>query len=130
MKTQLGPAEGRVAFVEMFRALKDEFLPDLEVLDEGGYWETRDLAELVQKRSFFATPIEQLAEGLRQRRLTREAAEDPEILHRRIERVAELVHRNLRRPAELPPVWMTPDRFANTSSGRGYALELEWAAIE
>ena len=50
-KTQFGPVEGHVALVEMLAALKREFLPDLEVSDDGGYWETRDLAELVRKRS-------------------------------------------------------------------------------
>ncbi len=109
VKTQFGPVEGHVALVEMFAALKQEFLPGLEVLDEGGYWETRDLAELVQKRSFLAEAIDKLAEGLRHHGLSREAAEDPEILMRRIERVAALVHRNLRRPAEHPPVSFEDD---------------------
>ena len=52
VKTQFGPIEGHVALVEMFAALKREFLPDLEVSDEGGYWETRDLAELTRRHSF------------------------------------------------------------------------------
>src|SRR5438128_4399057 len=39
-KTQFGPIEGHVALVEMFTALRREFLPDLEVNDEGRYWET------------------------------------------------------------------------------------------
>ena len=51
IKTQFGPVEGHVALVEMLAALKREFLPDLEVSDDGGYWETRDLAELVRKHS-------------------------------------------------------------------------------
>src|SRR5205823_206009 len=38
IKTQFGPVEGHVALVEMLAALKREFLPDLEVSDEGGYW--------------------------------------------------------------------------------------------
>src|SRR5919201_5689402 len=50
-KTQFGPIEGHVALVEMLAALRHEFLPDLEVSDEGGYWETRDLAELARRRS-------------------------------------------------------------------------------
>ena len=44
VKTQFGPVEGHVALVEMLAALKCEFLPELEVSDEGGYWETHDLA--------------------------------------------------------------------------------------
>jgi hypothetical protein len=104
IKTQFGPVEGHVALVEVLAALKREFLPDLEVSDEGGYWETRDLAELVRKRSGIQRAIDGLAQGLRRHGLSREAAEDPTILLRHIERVAEHVHRILRRPAEHPPV--------------------------
>jgi hypothetical protein len=103
-KTQFGPVEGHVALVEMLAALKREFLPDLEVSDDGGYWETRDLAELVRKRALIQEAIDGLAEGLRRHGLSREAAEDPSILLRHIERVAEKVHRNLRRPEEHAPV--------------------------
>jgi hypothetical protein len=109
IKTQFGPVEGHVALVEILAALKREFLPELEVSDEGGYWETRDLAELVRKRSLIGNAIDGLAEGLRRHGLTREAAEDPGILLRHIERVAAKVHRTLRRPAEHPPVELGDD---------------------
>src|SRR5438132_11991476 len=46
-KTQFGPLEGHVALVEILRALKREFVPDLEVSDDAGYWESGDLAELI-----------------------------------------------------------------------------------
>jgi hypothetical protein len=104
VKTQFGPVEGHVALVEMLAALKREFLPDLEVSDEGGYWETRDLADLMRKRTLIERAIGGLAEGLKRSGLSHEAAEDPEILLRHVERVAEQVHRVLRRPAEHPPV--------------------------
>jgi hypothetical protein len=102
-KTQFGPLEGHVALVEMFQALQSEFMPELEVLDEGGYWETRDLAELERRRRFLKQAIDGLAEGLQRHGLSREAAEDPDILCKRIERIAAQVHRILRRPAEHPP---------------------------
>jgi hypothetical protein len=105
-KTQFGKVEGHVALVETLEALKREFLPDLEVCDDGGYWETRDLAALVGKRELIQGAIDGLAEGLRHYGLSREAAEDPEILLRHIERVAAQVHRVLRRPSEHPPVTM------------------------
>jgi hypothetical protein len=109
VKTQFGPVEGHVALVEMLAALKREFVPDLEVSDDGGYWETRDLAELVRRRSLTKGAIDGLAQGLRRHGLSREAAEDPSILLRHIERVAERVHRMLRRPAEHPPVELEDD---------------------
>jgi hypothetical protein len=109
VKTQFGPVEGHVALIEMLRALKREFLPDLEVSDDGGYWEKRDLAELVRLRALTQEGIDGLADGLRQYGLSSEAAEDPAILLRHVERVAEYVHRTLRRPAEHPPVAFEDD---------------------
>jgi hypothetical protein len=116
VKTQFGSVEGHVALVEMFTALKREFLLDLEVSDEGGYWETRDRAELIRKLELINRAIGALAEGLRQYGLTREAAEDPSILLRRVERVIEQVHRNLSRPAEHSPV-----AFGQDEDGGGAA---------
>jgi hypothetical protein len=104
VKTQFGPVEGHVAIVEMLAALRREFLSDLEVSDDGGYWETRNLAELIRLRSLTQAAIDGLAEGLRRHGLSREAAEDPDILRRHVERVAEHVHRTLGRPSEHPPV--------------------------
>jgi hypothetical protein len=116
VKTQFGAVEGHVALVEIFTALKREFMPDLEVSDEGGYWETRNLAELVRKRALIEGAIEGLAEALNRYGLSREAAEDPDILIHRIERVAALVHRNLRRPAEHPPVEFGDDNDSGVAA--------------
>jgi hypothetical protein len=112
VKTQFGPLEGHVALVEVLTALRREFLPDLEVSDEGGYWQTRDLAELARRRSGLRTAGQGLAEGLRRHGLSREAAEDPDLLLRHVERVAAQVHRILGRPAEHPPVAFPDDEGA------------------
>ncbi len=104
VKTQFGTLEGHVALAEMFRALKAEFFPDLEVRDEGGYWENRDLRELAQKRDFLQSAIRMLGEGLEKYGLTAEAAEDPEILTARIAQVAQMVQDVLKRPSEHPLV--------------------------
>jgi hypothetical protein len=108
-KTQFGPLEAHVALVEMLAALRGEFLADLEVSDEGGYWETRDLAELARRHTLVQRGIDGLDEGLRRHGLSREAAEDPAILLQRIDRIAGQVHRVLRRPAEHPPVTFPDD---------------------
>ncbi len=104
VKTQFGPVEGHVALVELLAVLKREFFPNLEVRDEGDYWQTRDLAGLTVKFRLVQAAIEGLADGLRRHGLSPEAAEDPEILLARVERIAQLVHRTLKRPAEHPPV--------------------------
>jgi hypothetical protein len=104
VKTQFGSVEGHVALIELLAALKDEYFPDLKVSDEGNYWETRDLDNLVRKFSQVQTAIDGLAEGLRQSPLSSEAAKDPSIVARRIERVARLVQQTMARPPEHPPV--------------------------
>jgi hypothetical protein len=109
VKTQFGPIEGHVALVELLAGLKKEFIPDLEVMDEGGYWESRDLGALRQKMEFLGRAINLLAGELANDRLSPEAREDPEILATRIERLAGEVHAILSRPAEHPPVHFPDD---------------------
>jgi hypothetical protein len=109
VKTQFGPIEGHVALVELLAALKAEFIPDLEVSDEGGYWERRDLNELRQKTAFVGQAIDALADALANDRLSPEAAEDPNILATRIERLARNIHATIARPAEHAPVQFPDD---------------------
>jgi hypothetical protein len=109
VKTQFGPIEGHVALVELLAGIKKEFAPDLEVMDEGDYWECRDLARLQQKLTFLQQAIDSLANALESDRLSPEAREDPEILATRIERLARKVHATLSRPAEHPPVQFPED---------------------
>jgi hypothetical protein len=52
VKTQFGSLEGHVALIELLDALKKEFIPNLEVTDEGGYWEGRDLSQLLDEVVF------------------------------------------------------------------------------
>ena len=125
-KTQFGPLEGHVALVEMFAALRREFLPDLEVSDEGGYWDTRDLAELARRRELLHEAIAGLADGLQRHGLSREAAEDPDILLRRIERVAAQVHRILQRPSEHAPVTFPDEDAAPGGEQDPEATEALW----
>ena len=126
VKTQFGSVEGHVALVEVLTVLKREFFPDLEVSDEGNYWETRDVARLASQFKLVQSAIDGLAEGLSRHGLSSEAAEDPEILLARIKRVAELVHRTLSRPAEHPPVsWddaIVPDDGDTDDASRWNAL--------
>ena len=104
IKTQFGPIEGHVALVELLAALKKEFAPNLEVNDEGGYWEHRDLHRLRKKHSFLNSAIDGLAEAIDNDRLSPEAREDPAILAMRVERLARKVHETISRPAEHPPI--------------------------
>jgi hypothetical protein len=109
VKTQFGPIEGHVALVELLDAIKKEFAPNLEVSDEGGYWESRDVNELRQKIEFLNHAMDVFANALENDRLSPEAQEDPEILATRIERLARKVHETISRPAEHAPVHFPDD---------------------
>lgn len=128
VKTQFGPVEGHVAIVEVLAALRREFFPNLEVSDEGGYWQTRDLAALRDRMKHVQSAIDGLADSLRQHALTAEAAEDPEILMTRIARVAQLVQRTLGRAAEHPPVDWGDDDSEDDFDGAADGTEAQWDA--
>lgn len=121
VKTQFGSVEGHVIVVQLLKYLKGEFFPDLEVSDEGEYWETGDAKLLAGKMSFLGEMINQLADKLRKYPLSLEAAEDPDILIHRIERVAQQVHASLARPPEHPPV-----DFDEEAGYRGEVDERAW----
>jgi hypothetical protein len=69
-----------------------------------------------------------MTDGLERHGLSREAAEDPDILVKRIERVAAQVHAILARPAEHPPVTFSDDEsFGNSLDPE--TTEKEWADL-
>jgi hypothetical protein len=95
VKTQFGRPLGHVAIIHVLDALKQKYFSNLSIMDEGGFYETRDFNELCKKMNFLGQAIKSLAEGLRNNGLSHEAAEDPNILASRIERIAALVQRKL-----------------------------------
>ena len=109
VKTQFGSAEGHVMLVELLAYLKQEFFPDLYVYDESGYWQDRDFSALVRKLAETHAILDVLAEGLRTTSLSAEAAEDPQIVAARVERIARQVHEALSRPPEHAPVHFEDD---------------------
>lgn len=95
VKTQFGSLQGHVAVVSLLDALRSEYFSDLEVSDESGYYEHRDPRELARKLNSLGSAILALGEALEGSALSPEAAEDPEILAARIQRVAELVSQKM-----------------------------------
>lgn len=108
-KTQYGSPVGHVAIIELLRALKAEFIPELHVSDEGDYWETENLRNLAQKLGYLNRVIDSVSAGLTEHPLSSEAAEDLDILTTRIERVVRIAHQTISRPAEHPPVGPVAD---------------------
>lgn len=95
VKTQFGSPQGHIAIVHLLSALKQRFISNLEVLDEGDYYETRDIQQLTDKMDAVQSAIETLADGLRRFSISPEALEDPDILATRIERIAQQAWQSL-----------------------------------
>ncbi len=95
VKTQFGSLQGHIAIIHVLDALRQRFFSNLEVSDEGGYYENRDVNHLAHQMQMLRKAIRSMAEELRQTGLSSEASEDPSILATRIERIATLVHQSI-----------------------------------
>jgi hypothetical protein len=76
VKTQFGKIETHLWIVGLLRYLKAKYLPDLEVSDEGEYWETGNFAVLDERRNFLASKIAEIADGLSKLESRAETPED------------------------------------------------------
>lgn len=92
VKTQFGSMQGHIAIVLVLDALQQTFVSNLQVSDEGEYYENRDVNELARKLQSLRTALSSMSDGLHEHGLTAEAAEDPDILATRIQRIAAVVH--------------------------------------
>lgn len=64
VRTQFAPAEIHVAIVRLLRYIKGRYVSNLEVRDEGGFWETGDLVELERRRESINRPLDMLKQAL------------------------------------------------------------------
>ncbi|MCB0572341.1 MAG: hypothetical protein KDC66_21385 [Phaeodactylibacter sp.] len=64
VKTQFAGPDTHVVLVKLFRYLQGKYLHDLEVSDEGGYWETGDYGRLADAINRLNEAIEQLSNDL------------------------------------------------------------------
>jgi hypothetical protein len=95
VKTQFGSLQGHIAIVHLLDALQQRFFSNLQVSDEGGYYENRDVGYLAQKMQILRSAIQSMSEGVKHYGLSPEASEDPSILAKRIERIAALVQQSI-----------------------------------
>lgn len=64
VKTQFGSVDSHIAIVKVLQYLKQTYIPDLEVKDEGEYWETGDKEHLMGKRGFLLGKMAQFEKAL------------------------------------------------------------------
>ncbi len=63
-KTQFGKMDSHIATIKILKYVRDTYVPDLKVTDEGGYWETEDKNILLERRGFIFGKINQLEKAL------------------------------------------------------------------
>jgi hypothetical protein len=64
VKTQYAPLEIHITVVNLLKYLKKRYIPDLEVHDEGKYWETNDLQMLQTKVDLLNEKLQEIAQVL------------------------------------------------------------------
>ncbi|MHC4601563.1 MAG: hypothetical protein ACYS47_21420 [Planctomycetota bacterium] len=126
VKTQFAKPEAHVAVVETLAAIHERYVLDLEVEDEGGYWESRDLREFLRRRGIVEEAIERMVEALEKGTLHPHAKDDAGILAATIEQIAQEVHKILHGPSEHPPATFTGDENPWSDDP---GTEAEWDAF-
>lgn len=81
-KTQFAEIETHVWIVGLLRYLKKRYMGNLEVKDEGEYWDDEDLEKLREKKQFLQGMIDQLGKGLREAEPLPEGASIETIIER------------------------------------------------
>jgi len=64
VKTQFAGPETHIWLVGLLQHLRRRYLSNLEVHDEGGYWDTGDRAELARRMGLINAKLDRLAAGL------------------------------------------------------------------
>lgn len=64
VKSQFSSAEMHVMIIGLLKYIKEHHLPNLEVQDEGGYWETGDHRALIEKMRLIQDKIDYLSREL------------------------------------------------------------------
>jgi hypothetical protein len=85
IKTQFSPAEIHIAIIKLLRYLKEKYIKNLEVYDEGRFWETNDEKILNEKLEFLNKMMDKL-EGILNS-IPREKNESAESIANKIERI-------------------------------------------
>lgn len=85
VKTQFAPAEIHIAIVRLLRYIKGRYISNLEVRDEGGYWETGDPAELERRRESINRALDMLKQALSATEVVPSVLRSPEQVLRLVE---------------------------------------------
>ncbi len=86
-KTQFAPIEAHISIIKLLQHLKKRYISNLEVEDEGGYWQTDDANELKRRIDSINRGLDILEAALSMSQKELSEAKSPEELAEMIERI-------------------------------------------
>lgn len=123
IKSQFGSLHGHIAIIHLLDAIQQRFCSNLVVHDESEYFQHRDLQRLEQQRQKLQSLLDTIADAFEADGLSPEAAEDPDILATRLERIAALIHQKVH--ADPTPIPLTNTDSHSQESTDSSTLEDE-----
>lgn len=84
-KTQFAGIDSHIRIIELLSRLKEKYITNLTVSDEGAYWETRDRRILAEKRVFLGRCLRHAERVIGSIDVSSDDARNPEALADRIE---------------------------------------------
>jgi len=86
-KTQFSPLEIHITIVQLFHYLKKKYIGNLEVSDDGGYWESGNIQDLERRVDSINRSLDLLESALRAHPLTPAEKETPKKIAEIIEKI-------------------------------------------
>jgi len=84
-KTQFAGIDSHIRVIEVLDSLKQSYIPNLVVNDEGDYWESRDRRILAEKRIFLGKGLRHTEKAISGIEISGDVVRDPETIASRIE---------------------------------------------
>lgn len=85
IKTQFAPVDIHITVIRLLKYIKKKYISNLEVFDEGMYWETEDKEMLIEKFTFLNNMMDKLESALTQ--IEKTDNETPDSITDKIEEV-------------------------------------------
>lgn len=95
VKTQFAPIETHITLIELLRYLKKRYISNLEVTDEGEYWETGERKVLEQKIGFLEKAMDKFESRLEVEFMDEEEKKNGEEITDRIKRIFREIHKEM-----------------------------------
>ena len=95
VKTQFAPIQVHIALIKLLKFLKEKYINNLEVIDEGDYWDTMDEKILKEKMDFLGSRIDLVVDIFEAHREEIQSTTSPENLADKIEQILKKFGFNL-----------------------------------